>query len=220
MLPGNFAADLPLERCAGRTDRGKIGFERGRVLAHVLLRDIGKALVHFIVSDGDVGGLGLLNLQGFVDQVAHHLGTQALLLFGAQLARVGIGEQGITLVNVGPGDDLAVDDRGGVAMVGVHLAEKLRVRRQIEIALRIGRCGRRRFGRDRRNICVLRLRHGHACGGRQDHSAGQCHSQENRRRSRQQAKCGRHGSRSILLCACRNGAKSGPGLRRIMSNPA
>ena len=80
------------------------------------------------------GGLGLLDLQRLVDQVAQDLHAQALHFFGRDLAAVGADNQGKALVDIGAGDDLAVDDGRRAADVRIGLAEDHRVRGQVERA--------------------------------------------------------------------------------------
>ena len=77
--------------------------------------------------DLDLFGLGGLDLQRFVDQVAQHLLAQALDLVGRDLAAVGDGQQREPLVDVGLGDDLAVDDRGRLDDRRHGRAEQLRI---------------------------------------------------------------------------------------------
>ena len=55
---------------------------------------------------------GGLDLERLVDQVAEHLLAQAIELVGGNLAAIGDREQREPLVDVGLGDDVAVDDRG------------------------------------------------------------------------------------------------------------
>ena len=107
--PGHFTADLRLDR----------GFRRARRLQKVgkLLRralEIGgnavERALHFGIADADVVVGGFLDLQLFIDQVAHHLQAQAVALLLADLPAIGGDDKVQPLIDIGIGDDLAIDD--------------------------------------------------------------------------------------------------------------
>jgi len=150
-LCGDFALNLP----AKRFDRRAIGFEETGELLGRLLHvpgDAGDRLVDVRRLDGDLLGLGRLDLKRFVDEVAKDLLAQAVHFVGRNLSAIGDGEKREPLVDVGLGNDIAVDDGGRLDDRGHCCPEHLWIFRkpQRARAVRLGlfgllrdrRCGR------------------------------------------------------------------------------
>jgi hypothetical protein len=139
---------------------------------------------------------GFLDLERFVDQVAQDLRAQAFLFLGRDLvaAAVGIDDQRKALVDVGAGDDLAVDDRGGAAMVGSILPKNL------------GLVGRLRL--PSRSVVVAGASTGTSCATAIEVASGPASDAQHQRHAQgyasgggQQAKDGIHGNSSFLFDA-------------------
>ena len=95
-----------------------------------------EGLVDLVLSHFDLLFLGFLDLQRFVDQVAQDLQPQVLqFLIGNLGILIGCEDKGDPLVDIGPGDDLPIHLRRGVAAVGVHLAEQLDVGGNVQAAV-------------------------------------------------------------------------------------
>jgi hypothetical protein len=123
-LPGEFGMDLALDRLFRRADAAQIFAEALRRMAEAA----GEALViGFDLGrlDLDVALLGGLDLQRLVHQVAQHLGADDLHLLGRDLGVAGERHQSDAMVDVGAGNDRAVDDRGRGADRRVAVAEEL-----------------------------------------------------------------------------------------------
>ena len=61
--------------------------------------------------DLDLVGLGRLNLQRLVDQIAQHLLPQLVELVGGNLTAIGDRQELQTLINIGLRDHVAIHDR-------------------------------------------------------------------------------------------------------------
>ena len=110
----------------------------------VFLRNAFKGLLHLGIVDFDFINLGLLNFQRFVDQITQNLQTETVDFLGRQLVVIGRQIQRQTLIDVGAGDDVAVDNRGGAAKIGVALAKDRDVGGDRDLPLR-GRGGHLAF---------------------------------------------------------------------------
>ena len=126
-LPRQFTANLALERARRRTDLDQVTVERFGILAKVLPGNPRICGFDFIVADHHVLGLGFLNLQRFIHQVAQHLQPQPLQFVRSDLAAAGCDHQRDALIDIGASDHFTVDDNRGAAVVSVDLAEDLRV---------------------------------------------------------------------------------------------
>ncbi|MCY1171186.1 hypothetical protein D9M73_112900 [compost metagenome] len=130
-VPRKLGLDLALQRTLGRADPAQIDAHLGDRLAEVA-RDGLIALVDLVGCQLDLGGLGLLDLQRFVDQLPRDQQLVLRHFLGRQLQVARCHQQGDALVDVGAGDHRAVDDRGWLADVGIDLAENLQVLRNVE----------------------------------------------------------------------------------------
>ncbi len=109
--PCDFALDL----AADGANRGAVGGEEGGHLLGRLLhiaRDARHGAVDIGRLDEDFGGLGGLDLERLVDQIAQHLLAQGVDFVGRDRVSAGDREERDALVDVGLGNDFAIDDRG------------------------------------------------------------------------------------------------------------
>jgi hypothetical protein len=143
--PGDLTVDLALDGGVGRPGRAQEGGELLRRLLEVL-GVTAEILIELALFDLDVFGLGRLDLQRLVHQVAQHLLAQPRLLLGRDAAAVGETDEGDAVIDIGAGDDVAVDDRGGLANRRIVIAEEKRVLRNAESGLRPGLAARLRNG--------------------------------------------------------------------------
>jgi len=107
--------DLGLDLATHRADRGAVGVEiRGHLLGRLLdaRRDAADGFLDIRLLDFDLLVLGCLDLEGLVDEVAQDLLTQGIDLVGGNSPTVRDRQKREPLVDVGPGDHLAVDDGG------------------------------------------------------------------------------------------------------------
>jgi len=125
--------DLALDLAAQRLDRRALRIEEGGELVRSLLHvrgDPDDGLVDVGRLDRDLLAPRFLDLQRLVDQVAQHLLAQAVDLAGGDLAAVGDRQQRQALIDVGLGNDGAVDDRRRLYHRRHRGTEQLRVRGQ------------------------------------------------------------------------------------------
>jgi hypothetical protein len=149
--PGHFAVDLPLQglgRCTVRAQ--EVGHLSGRHL-ELRLGVSGEILVDLALGDLDVGLLGRLDLEHLVDEVAKHLLAKARKLLGRDRASGRHLDDREPVVDLGAGDDGAVDDRRRLAKIGIFVGDELRVGRDVEARRRCRRgvAGGLRKGRRR-----------------------------------------------------------------------
>ena len=109
--------------------------EIGRHLFGSLLHagcDALNGLVDVGLLDLDLLGLGRLDLEHLVDQVAKHLLAKRIDLIGRNLVAIGDGEEREALVDIGLGDHVAVHDRRRLDHRRHGRPEHLRVLRQVQ----------------------------------------------------------------------------------------
>ena len=99
----------------------QIGGELLGRLLELRLGVAGEILVDLGLGDLDVGLLGGLDLEDLVDEVAKHLLAQPRQLLGRDLAPGREPDDGEAVIDLGAGDDGAVDDRRRLADVGILL---------------------------------------------------------------------------------------------------
>ncbi len=123
LRPGELAANLVLDRLR-RRPRLAQEVDEGRVLVLEVRCDAVVRAVDLGIGDLDVLACRLLDLELLVDQVAQHLEAQARFLLLVDLAAVGRDDEVEPLLDVGVGDDVAVDDRRCLAQVRVEVGER------------------------------------------------------------------------------------------------
>ncbi len=181
-LPCDLAFDLTAQRLNIRS----MGVEEAGELRGSLLHVAGHAIqraVDFRGLDIDLLCLRRLDLECFVNEVTKHLVAQPLGFLGGDLPAVRDHQQRHALVDVGRGDDVAVDDRRRLDDRRHGVAEHLRIFRKLQ---RLGAVDRALFGpgfslpgilRDGAARCGKRCRPDGHPQTRLSHSKSYCHDQ-------------------------------------------
>ena len=123
IFPRLFAFDLALERYRRGADGEQIFVHLLGLAAEVLRGQLLIGLFHLFGGHLEFGGLGGLDLQCLVDQIAQHLHAQAQQFFLGHRRLGRGGDQRDALIDVGAGDDIAIDHGGRRAAIGIRLAE-------------------------------------------------------------------------------------------------
>ena len=134
--PGQFALDLALQSVGGRSSFAKISVKCPEILLEILLCNLTERRFDLCFGNCNFVGFGFLNLQCFVDQVAQNLNPKPLAFFVGNPAAISGDDQREAMIDIGTGDNVPVDDSGGLANIRIVLREYCQLFRDVQTCLR------------------------------------------------------------------------------------